>query len=118
MDFIRAIKNQEELILDEDVDRFLAELEELEDIDLMNEDAWKRIEKRVDARDLAMYRYIVGANNLLLTKKFLDLARDGKSIPSNAVKAFSPAIEMLDDIVTAGPGYLQMLRVLHKRAKK
>lgn len=118
MDFIRAIKNQEELILDEDVDRFLAELEQLEDIDLMNEDAWKRIEKRVDARDLAMYRYIVGANNLLLTKKFLDLARDGKSIPSNAVKAFAPAIEMLDDIVTAGPGYLQMLKVLHKRAKK
>jgi len=29
-----------------------------------------------------------------------------------------PAIEMLDDIVSAGPGFVQLLRVLHKRAQK
>jgi hypothetical protein len=117
MNFIRAIQNNEDLILDEEVDSFLAELEQLEDLELLDEDAWNRIAKRVEVRDLALYRYIVGANNLMLTKKFLDLAREGKSIPSTMVKAYLPAIEMLDDIVTAGPGYVQLLKTLHKRAK-
>ena len=68
-------------------------------------------------RDLAFYRFIVGANNLMLTKNFLELAKQGKSVPGSFVKGYLPAIEMLDDIVTAGPGFVQMLRVLHKRAQ-
>lgn len=116
MDFIRAIQNQEDLILDEEVDAFLSELESI-DIEELDEDAWNRIAKRVEARDLALYRMIVGTQNMMLTKKFLDLALEGKSVPSSVVKGYQPAIEMLHDIVTAGPGFVQLLKVLHKRAK-
>jgi len=34
------------------------------------------------------------------------------------VQAYLPAIEMIDDLVQAGPAYVQQLRALHKRAKK
>jgi len=34
------------------------------------------------------------------------------------VQAYLPAIEMLDDIVQAGPAFVQQLRALQKRAKK
>lgn len=68
--------------------------------------------------DIALYRYLVGNDNLALTKKFLEHAKDGKSIPSNMVQAYLPAIKMLDDIVQGGPSFIQMLRALHKRAKK
>lgn len=68
--------------------------------------------------ELQYYRYIVGAKNLVGTKKFLDQAKDGKSVTAPYVQAYLPAIKMLDDIVKAGPGFIQMLRALHNRAKK
>jgi len=37
-------------------------------------------------QDIALYRYLVGADNLMQTKKFLELALDGKSIPSSMVQ--------------------------------
>ena len=118
MDFIRAITNDEDILLDEDVEKFLTELMELSDEELLDEDSWARIEKRVEGRELALYRFLVGASNLMGTKKFLELAREGKSIPSPYVKAYLPALEIFDDIVRAGPSFLQVLRVLHKRAQK
>jgi len=69
------------------------------------------------AQDLALYRYIVGAKNVMGTKKFLDAAKKGQSMSPAFVKAYLPAVELLDDIVKAGPGYIQMLRALQKRAK-
>ena len=51
------------------------------------------------------------------TKKFLDAAKKGQSMSPAFVKAYLPAVELLDDIVKAGPGYIQMLRALQKRAK-
>jgi hypothetical protein len=68
--------------------------------------------------ELALYRYLVGDKNLALTKKFLEQAKDGKAASANMVQAYMPAIEMLDDIVKAGPAFIQNLRALHKRAKK
>jgi hypothetical protein len=68
--------------------------------------------------DLALYRYLVGDKNLALTKKFLEAAKDGKAASTNMVQAYLPAIEMLDDIVQAGPAFVQQLRTLHSRAKK
>ena len=118
MDFIRALNNDEEILLDEDVEKLLDELMELEDMDLLDEDVWARIDKRVQGRELALYKYIVGASRLMGTKKFLELAREGKSIPGTFVKAYQPALEILDDIVTAGPSYVQVLKVLHKRAQR
>ena len=68
--------------------------------------------------ELALYRYLVGDKNLALTKKFLEQAKNGKAASANMVQAYMPAIKMIDDIVQAGPGAVQQLRALHKRAKK
>ena len=67
--------------------------------------------------DLQYYRYIVGAKGLVGTKKFLDTAGAGKTVPAPFVQAYLPAIKMLDNIVKGGPGFIQMLRSLEKRAK-
>ena len=72
----------------------------------------------VSGQELSMYRFLVGSKNLVGTKKFLELARSGNSIPSTFVKQYLPAIKVIDDIVKAGPGYVQMLRSLQKRAKQ
>ena len=69
-------------------------------------------------KDLMFYRYIVGPRNLVGTKKFLDMAKQGKSVPSNFVQSYMPAVQMLDDIVKAGPGFIQMLKNLQIRALK
>ena len=52
------------------------------------------------------------------TKNFLNLAKQGKSVPSQFVQGYVPAVKMLDDIVKAGPAYINLLRALHQRAKK
>ena len=70
-----------------------------------------------DDRDLLLYRYIVGNKNLAQTRLFLKKAANGESIPSTAVKGYLPAVKMLNDIVQAGPGFLQQLRLLHTRSK-
>jgi len=68
-------------------------------------------------QDLAYYRYIVGAKNLHMTKLFVDQAKQGRPTNGQMNRAYMPAVEMLDDIVTAGPAFIQQLRALHKRAK-
>jgi hypothetical protein len=68
--------------------------------------------------DLALYRYVVGANNLHMTKQFVEHVKHGKATNSAMNQAYLPAVKMLDDIITAGPAYIQQLRALHKRAKK
>tara|TARA_B110000503_G_scaffold43763_1_gene71618 strand:- start:2182 stop:3123 length:942 start_codon:yes stop_codon:yes gene_type:complete len=68
--------------------------------------------------NIVLYRYLVGNDKLAMTKRFLELAKDGKGIPSPAVQAYLPVIELIDDLVQAGPAYIQQLRSLHKRAKK
>lgn len=72
----------------------------------------------VSGKDLLLYRYLVGTQNLAQCKRFLELARDGRSIPSVQVNAYLPIIKMIDDIVQSGPGAVQMLRQVHKTAKK
>ena len=71
-----------------------------------------------DARDMSLYRYIVGTENVMRTKNFLNLAKQGKSVPGQFVQGYVPAVKMLDDIVKAGPAYINLLRALHQRAKK
>lgn len=70
------------------------------------------------SKNLALYRYLVGSKNLALTKRFLQQASNGQSASSGMLQAYLPAIEMIDDIVQAGPAYVNNLRALHKRAKK
>ena len=71
-----------------------------------------------DARDISLYRYIVGTENVMRTKNFLNLAKQGRSVPGQFVQGYVPAVKMLDDIVKAGPAYINLLRALHQRAKK
>ena len=72
----------------------------------------------VQGRDLALYRYIVGTDNIMLTKKFIELAKQGKPIAPQFVQAYLPAIKMIDNIVKGGPAFVSMLRTLEKRAKQ
>ena len=139
MDFIRSIVNDSTIVTDDEVDKFLQELNIIDEprytarewaaiegghsvddvgVDhLVNEDAFDRIADRVAKRDIVYYRPIVGTENLMRARLFLELAKEGKNIPSGFVQGMQPAIEMLDDIVSAGPGFVQMLKVLHKRAQ-
>lgn len=71
-----------------------------------------------DDRDLLLYRLIVGTKNLAQARLFLKKAQNGESIPSTAVQAYQPAVKLLNDIVQAGPGFVQQLRLLHDRAIK
>jgi hypothetical protein len=71
----------------------------------------------VQGRDLALYRYLVGTDNIMLTKKFIELAKQGKPVAPQFVQAYLPAIKMIDNIVKGGPAFVSMLRTLEKRAK-
>ena len=118
MDFLRAIINKEEILTDDEVEKILDEIEQLGDLDQIDEDAWANIEQRVKKREAALYRWLVGTENMMLSMKFLELADKGRSIPAPIAKAYYPAIEILDDIVQAGPGSIQLLLALHRRAKR
>lgn len=67
---------------------------------------------------ISNYKYLVGSDNILQTKIFLQLAKSGKSIPSDYVQAYMPIINMIDDLAQQGPGAMQHLLLLHKRLKK
>lgn len=73
---------------------------------------------RTAPADIALYRYLVGAKNMALTKRFLDQAKNGKAVSAEMLKAYMPIVELIDDIVQAGPAYVQNLRAVHARAKK
>lgn len=73
---------------------------------------------KMSGSELVLYKYIVGTENVVMAKRFVELALDNKSVPSTAVKGYLPAIKMLDDIVKGGPTYINQLRALHQRAKK
>lgn len=114
MDFIQAITNNQEIILDEDIKEMFENL----DLENLDEDALDRIEKRVSQRELILYSYLVGKQNALKAKIFVEKATEGKTVPSNIVNGYLPAVEIIHDIVKAGPGYINLLKSLHKRAKK
>ena len=69
-------------------------------------------------QDFALYRYLVGADKLGLTKQFLNNMKDGRATSANMNQAYLPAVKMVDDIVSGGPAYVQQLRALHSRAKR
>jgi hypothetical protein len=90
----------------------------------LDEDAWanirsQRIDRLKKERSVALYGYLVGIENAWRAKKTVELTLEGnKAIPSNYIKGYAPIIDMLDDIVQAGPAYITQLKQLHKRAKK
>ena len=68
--------------------------------------------------NLQYYRYLVGQENLMMAKMFLDKAKDGDTVPGQYVRGYLPIVKMIDDIVQSGPAYIQQLRAIHQRAKK
>jgi hypothetical protein len=89
----------------------------------LDETAWediraRRIGRLSDQRRIALYGYLVGIENAARAKRFIEMAEEGKGIPSNFVQAYLPIIEMIDDIVASGPGGITLLKQLHKRVKK
>jgi hypothetical protein len=113
---VRAKLRSSDII--EDFEKF-AQIKDLEKTNVTDpEPTVSRPDIATQPGDLALYKYLVGSKNLALTKKFLEMAKDGKAASSNMVQAYLPAIQMIDDIVQGGPAYVQQLRALQQRAKK
>jgi hypothetical protein len=89
----------------------------------LDEDAWadirgRRIKRLDKGRRVALYGYLVGVDKAMRATKFADMAQDGKSVPSTFVNGYEPIVDMIEDIIDAGPGFISMLQNLHKRAKR
>ena len=72
----------------------------------------------ISGRELALYRLLVGDKQLLLAKQFVDRAKSSQATSGQMNNAYLPVIKLIDDIVKAGPSYIQQLRALQKRAKR
>ena len=68
--------------------------------------------------DTKNYRFLVHVNKVPFVAKFLELSKAGRSVMGAYVDAYLPIITMIDDIVKAGPVYIEQLKILHQRAKK
>lgn len=102
------IRNLEELVSDKDLETLSVQ---------DNEPKISIPDVVLTGSDLALYKYLVGTENVVLAKRFVDLARNNQSIPSSVVKGYVPIIKLIDDIIKGGPSYLNQLRALHQRAK-
>lgn len=67
--------------------------------------------------DLIYLAKLVGQQNVYKAMKYVELASQGKTIPANIAQGMNPAIQLLVDIVQAGPSYISMLKYVHKQAK-
>jgi hypothetical protein len=67
---------------------------------------------------LRNYRFLVPVNMIPYVGKFLQNARSGRSILANFTQSYLPIIIMIDDIVRAGPAYIEQLKQVHNRAKR
>ena len=72
----------------------------------------------VKQSDVINYRFLVPVSKLPFIAKFIENAVAGKTTIAQFVQAYAPLVVMLDDIVRAGPAYIEQFKILHKRAKK
>ena len=77
----------------------------------------RRTRRLSNEKRVALYGYLVGIENGVKATKFIDMAQEGKAVPKNFVEAYLPIINMIEDIIDAGPQGIQQLRALHKRVK-
>jgi hypothetical protein len=87
------------------------------DEDALDRIRGRRVQRLSKERRVALYGYLVGLENAMRATKFVELAEDGRSVPSTLVEGYMPIIEMVEDIVNGGTAYIQQLKLLHKRAK-
>lgn len=67
--------------------------------------------------ELIWYRQIVGPENLFRAIKAVEIAQKGKTVSPLLMNSYLPAMELLNDIVKAGPAYIGLLKAIHKKAK-
>ena len=67
-------------------------------------------------QDVALYRYLIGGKDLAMLKKFLEQAKDGKAVSPSMMQAYQPLVQLIDDIVQGGPGFVTALKALRSRA--
>ena len=75
-------------------------------------------DQQVPIEDLRNYRFLVSTQQIPFVGKFLQSARSGRAIVANFTQAYLPIIMMIDDIVRAGPSYIEQLKQVHNRAKR
>lgn len=77
-----------------------------------------RPDEVISNRDLIYLAKIVGQKRLYLAIKYIELQREGKTIPSNVARAMTPAVELVVEIVKAGPSYVQRLLEIYGYARR
>lgn len=92
----------------------------LEDLDKTNPEFDPSIpdDPQISVASVRNYRFLVGANQLPYVAKFLDNALQGRAVVANFMQSYVPILVMIDDIVKAGPNYINQLKQLHMRAKR
>jgi hypothetical protein len=71
-----------------------------------------------DTKDIQMLRLLgVPNKDLPFAYKVLNMTTRGLGIPPRFAQAYAPIMRIIDDIVKAGPGYVNLLKQVHNRAK-
>lgn len=72
-----------------------------------------------NTKDIQMLRMLgVPNKDLPFAYKVLSITSRGLPIPSRFAQAYQPIMQIIDDIVKAGPGYVNLLKQVHNRAKR
>ena len=96
----------------------LAQDKNLEDLTKTDPEFNTSVPDNVTQADVANYRFLVPINRLPFIAKFIQNAAAGRTVVANFMQAYAPIVLMIDDIVRAGPAYVQQLKILHNRAKR
>lgn len=71
-----------------------------------------------ETKDIQMLRMLgVPNKDLPFAYKVLSLTSRGLGIPPRFAQAYAPIMRIIDDIVKAGPGYVNLLKQVHNRAR-
>jgi|SRR6056300_594806 hypothetical protein len=71
-----------------------------------------------DTKDIAMLRLLgVPSKDLPFAYKAYSIVSKGQPLPPRFAQAYKPIMQIIDDIVKAGPGYVNLLKQVHNRAK-
>ena len=71
-----------------------------------------------DSKDINMLRLLgVPTRDLPFAYKVLSMTSRGLGLPPRFAQAYKPVMQIVDDIIKAGPGYVNILKTIHNRAK-
>lgn len=68
--------------------------------------------------ELTAYRILVGSSNVRRAKVAVDMIKQGKAVPAPIMAAYTPIVELIDDIAKGGMTYVRLLQSIRDRAKK